>query len=168
MSRAFVKESDGDGDDVGALPELPVSEHPNYVTPRGLSLLRMRLDETRRRLVAIDPAAERAPAERAFFEREQRWLQARAMAAITVSAPANVDRVGFGATVELIDTDGTAHRYRIVGEDEANPEHNLVSWVSPLARALDGARVGDSVTWRRPVGDREVDVVAIRYEADRT
>ncbi len=161
MSRAFVKDSDGD--DASDLPELPVSAHPNYVTPRGLSLLRARLDETRRRLATIDPAAEGAPAEHAFFEREQRWLQARAMAAIPVSTPANIDRVGFGAAVELIDADGTTHRYRIVGEDEADPEHGLVSWVSPLARALDGSRVGDNVIWKRPAGDVEVEVLAIDY-----
>lgn len=163
MSRAFVKESDGDA---GDLPELPVSEHPNYVTPHGLTLLRTRLDEARRRLVAIKPATEDAPLEIAHAEREQRWLQARVMAAIPVLVPAAADRVGFGATVELVDEDGTAYRYRIVGEDEADPELGCVSWVSPLARALDGARVGDSVIWKRPVGDLEVEVVAIQYEPD--
>lgn len=165
MSRAFVKESDGD--DVGDLPELPLSEHPNYVTPRGLSLLRARLNEARRGLVAIDPAAEGAPLQRAHVEREQRWLQARVMAAISVPVPAEADRVGFGAAVELVDENHTAHRYRIVGEDEADPEQGVVSWVSPLARALDGARVGDNVIWKRPAGDLEVKIVAIRYGPDQ-
>ena len=161
MSRAFVKESDGD--DAVDLPELPVSEHPNYVTPRGLSLLRARLDQTRRRLAAIDPAAEGAPLERAYAEREQRWLQSRLMAAISVPVPPDAARVGFGAKVALVDEDGTAYRYRIVGEDEANPELGCVSWVSPLARALDGTRVGDRVTWKRPAGDVEVEVLTIDY-----
>ncbi|MBW8775462.1 MAG: hypothetical protein JF596_10625, partial [Stenotrophomonas sp.] len=53
MSRAFVKEGDGD-DSTGDLPELPISEHPNYVTPRGMALLRSRLDDTSRRLAALD------------------------------------------------------------------------------------------------------------------
>lgn len=161
MSRAFVKENDSD--DTGDLPELPLSEHPNYVTPHGLTLLRERLDQTRRRLAAIDPAAEGAPLEIGHAEREQRWLQARVMAAIPVAVPAAADRVGFGATVELVDQDGATHRYRIVGEDEADPDEGLVSWVSPLARALDGARVGDSRTWQRPAGDLEVEVLAIDY-----
>ena len=161
MSRAFVKESDGD--DAVDLPELPVSEHPNYVTPRGLSLLRARLDQTRRRLAAIDPAAEGAPLERAYAEREQRWLQSRLMAAISVPVPPDAARVGFGATVELVDEDDRHYRYRIVGEDEADPELGCVSWVSPLARALDGARIGDSVLWKRPAGDLEVEVLTIDY-----
>ena len=161
MSRAFVKENDSS--DTGDLPELPLSEHPNYVTPHGLTLLRERLDHNRRRLAAIDPTAEGAPLEIGHAEREQRWLQARVMAAIPVAVPAAADRVGFGATVELVDQDGGSHRYRIVGEDEADPDEGLVSWVSPLARALDGARLGDNRTWQRPAGDLEVEVLAIVY-----
>ena len=161
MSRAFVKENDGD--DTGELPELPLSAHPNYTTPRGLTVLRERLDTLRRRLAAIDPAAEGSALEIGHAEREQRWLQARVMAAIPVSVPADASRVGFGASVELLDQDGTTHRYRIVGEDEADPDEGLVSWVSPLARALEGARVGDSRGWKRPAGDLDVEVIAIDY-----
>lgn len=163
MNRAFVRESDGD--DAGDLPDLPVSEYPNYVTPRGMALLRARLDETQARLANIDPDAESARLDRAHAEREQRWLQGRVLAAIPVSVPADPGRVGFGAAVELVDQDDTAYRYRIVGEDEADPEHGLVSWVSPLARALNGARVGDSVTWKRPAGDLDVEVIAIDWTA---
>lgn len=161
MSRAFVKENDGD--ETGELPELPLSAHPNYITPRGLTALRERLDALRRRLAAIDPAGEGAALEIGHAEREQRWLQARVMAAIPVAVPADAGRVGFGASVELLDQDGTTHRYRIVGEDEADPDEGLVSWVSPLARALDGARVGDSRGWKRPAGDLDVEVIAIDY-----
>ena len=50
-----------------------------------------------------------------------------------------------------------------MGEDEADIERGMVSWISPLARALTGARVGEAVTWRRPAGDRELEIVAIRY-----
>ena len=161
MSRAFVRESDGD--DVGDQPELPLSPHPNYVTAHGLTLLRERLDQTRRRLAAIDPVAEGGVLEIGQVQREQRWLQARMTAAIPVSMPAAADRVGFGASVEVVDEHGSAHHYRIVGEDEAKPERGCVSWVSPLARALDGARVGDSVTWQRPAGDLEIEVLSIAY-----
>ena len=161
MSQAFVNESEiGEGTD---LPELQLSEHPNYVTPHGLTQLRERLDQTRRRLAAIDPSAEGSVLEMGRAEREQRWLQSRVMSAIPVTAPAATDRVGFGATVDLVDEHDTPYRYRIVGEDEADPERGLVSWVSPLARALDGSRVGDSVTWKRPAGDVEVEVLAFEY-----
>ncbi len=161
MSRAFVKENDRD--DSGDLPELPISEHPNYVTPHGLTQLRERLDATRRRLAGIDPDAEGALLEIGHAKREQRWLQARVRSAIPVVVPSAADRVGFGAIVQLVDQHGSAHRYRIVGEDEADPEAGLVSWVSPLARALDGAHVGDSRVWERPAGNVEVEVLAIDY-----
>ncbi|BAV99038.1 transcription elongation factor GreB [Lysobacter enzymogenes] len=167
MSRAFVKEGDGESDP-GALPELPISEHPNYVTPRGMMLLRARLNEAGRELQALDRAVEReavgAKLERAHVQREMRWLQARILGAITIAPERQpADRVAFGARVEIADDEGREHRYRIVGEDEADPERGLISWVSPLARALHGARVGDSVVWKRPAGDLNVEVLAIEY-----
>jgi len=158
MSRAFVKEGDGESDP-NALPELPISEHPNYVTPRGMMLLRARLNEAGREMQALDRAVERA-----HVQREMRWLQARILGAITIAPERQpADRVAFGARVEVVDDDGREHRYRIVGEDEADPERGLISWVSPLARALHGARVGDSVLWKRPAGDLNVEVLAIEY-----
>lgn len=163
MSRAFVKEGDGD-ESAGDLPELPISEHPNYVTPRGMGLLRARLDDAVRRLAAVDADAVGARLERAHIEREMRWLQARILGAITIAPERQpADRVAFGARVEVVDDDGREYRYRIVGEDEADPELGLISWVSPLARALHGARVGDSVVWKRPAGDLAVEVLAIDY-----
>jgi transcription elongation factor GreB len=160
VSRAFVKEGDGD-ENTGDLPELPISEHPNYVTPRGMALLRSRLDDAARRVGALDADAR---LERAHIEREMRWLQARILGAITIAPERQpADRVAFGARVELVDDDGHEYRYRVVGEDEADPEHGLISWVSPLARALHGARVGDSALWKRPAGDLNVEVLAIEY-----
>ena len=47
-------------------------------------------------------------------------------------------------------------------EDEAEAAEGKVSWVSPLARAVAGARVGDNVVWRRPAGEVELTIVAIR------
>ena len=158
MSRAFVKETDADIPD--DLPELPLSAHPNYVTTQGLGLLRERSADAGRRLAEIAPDAVGAMLERAMIHREMRWLQARIGSAITV-VPVASNRVGFGTTVNVVADDGGEHRYRIVGEDEADPERGLVSWISPLARALDGARVGDSVVWKRPAGDLSIEVVAI-------
>lgn len=164
-SRILVKDFEDElAADLPHLPDLPVSEYPNYVTPRGLAQLHERLEHTQRRLAAIDPDAEGALLDRAHAAREQRWLQGRVHAAIPVRAPPDASRVGFGAMVELTDRKGIAYRYRIVGEDEADPEHALVSWVSPLARALNGARVGDSVVWPRPAGDLRIEVLAIRYD----
>lgn len=167
MSRAFVREGDGESDP-GELPELPISEHPNYVTPRGMMLLRSRLNDAIKRVQALDGAvaeeAVGARLERAHIQREMRWLQARILGAITIAPERQPsDRVAFGARVEVVDDAGHEHRYRIVGEDEADPERGLISWVSPLARALHGARVGDSVVWKRPAGDANVEVLAIEY-----
>lgn len=165
MSRAFVKESDEDS--ASDLPELPVSEHANYVTARGQAQLRTRLAEAEQRLEAIDDNAVGAKLERATIERDMRWLQTRLLVAILVDIESPPrDRVAFGASVEVVDDDDRHYRYRIVGEDEADPEQGLVSWVSPLARALNGAQVGDSVIWKRPAGDLAIEVLAIDYPTD--
>jgi len=162
MSRAFIKENDSDVPD--DLPELPLSGHPNYVTPQGLAQLRQRLADGEARLAGIDTDAVGAPLEKAMIERELRWLQARIADAIPVANERkSQERVAFGATVEMADQDDHRLRYRIVGEDEADPEHGSISWVSPLARALNGARIGDSVIWKRPAGDLEVEILGIDY-----
>lgn len=159
MSRAFVKESDGDAAD--DWPLRPSSPHPNRVTRRGLSQLHARLVHERQRLVGIESVSDRRR-----IEGEIAWLEARIAAAIVVPLPAQRDRVGFGATVTVQCEGGAPRDYRIVGEDEAAPDQGSVSWVSPLARALDGARVGDIVTWSRPAGEVELEVLGIRYDDD--
>ena len=167
MSRAFVKDTDDNAGD--ALPDIPISEHPNYVTPRGLARLRARLDAAQARrdeLKAGEPALAQQ-GELAALERELRWLKARVASAIEIDlAQQPRDRVAFGASVTVDSEEDGERTYRIVGEDEADAEHGLVSYVSPLARALIGARVGEEVVWRRPAGDWVVEVVAIDYGDD--
>ena len=63
---------------------------------------------------------------------------------------------------------GAVRHWRIVGEDEADAGSGSVSWISPLARALAGARVGDEVLWPRPAGAQPLTVLAIRYPDART
>jgi transcription elongation GreA/GreB family factor len=157
---ANVHEDDG----ADELPELPLSEHANYVTARGLSQLHARLEDAEARLSLLSAEAS---LERNYLARHIRWLQARIASAIPVGArKAALDQVGFGATVEVLDDDDRRSRYRIVGEDEADPERGLVSWVSPLAKALTGARVGDTVVWRRPDGDVDIEVAGIDFGND--
>jgi transcription elongation factor GreB len=162
MTRTFAS---GDRAPLSGLPDIPQSPHPNYITPHGLARLRQRLATAERRLgeYPSEPdASEDAVLDRAHLEREIRWLQGRIACAIPLDAAARGNaRVGFGSAVTVVDDDGQQHRYRVVGEDEAEPEHGLVSWLSPLARALEGAQVGDEVVWRRPAGDRSLEVVAI-------
>jgi transcription elongation factor GreB len=159
MSRAFVKESEH----VEPLPDIPVSEHPNWTTPAGLRRQQQRLaellDAAKQPQFAQDDAALQAIA------REQRWLEAR-IASANVVDPAQQPhgRVAFGAAIDVVDEHGTEATYRIVGEDEADAEHGSVSWLSPLAKAVIGAKVGDEVLWRRPAGDLRIEILAIRYE----
>jgi transcription elongation factor GreB len=163
MSRAFVKEPDGDmaGDDQLDLPQSP---HPNYVTAAGLAELGTRLAELEGRrhdLSTSDDLADKLPLAQA--DRDIRYLKGRIESAIPVNAAGQPSgEVCFGATVGVADKTDAVVEYAIVGEDEADAQQGKVSWVSPLAQALLGACVGDAVTWPRPSGDVELEVVSIR------
>jgi transcription elongation GreA/GreB family factor len=164
MSRAFVKE---DGPDNEPLPDLPVSPHPNYVTPRGLAALKSRLAEVQaglRHLRARADRLDRLP--EAAAERDIRYLEARLRSAIEVDpAGQPQDEVAFGASVTVADETGNETTYQITGEDEADATARRIAPHSPLARALIGARIGESVVWNRPSGAAELEVIAIIYPA---
>ena len=73
-------------------------------------------------------------------------------------------RVVFGTTVELINEDkGEKTVYRIVGEDEADIRAGLLSYTSPIARALIGKEAGDVVNVRTPGGDCSYEIAKVRY-----
>lgn len=166
MSRAFVKESDGDqpGDE---LPERPQSPHPNYVTAAGLKALERQLEALQKERRELAEASDPALLNREHLklvERDLRYLQERLDRAQPIDpASQPQDRVGFGAAVETVDENDEKRRFVIVGEDEADPKHGKISWVSPLARAITGAKVGDTVTWKRPAGDLALEIAAIGY-----
>jgi len=73
------------------------------------------------------------------------------------------DQVRFGATVELADEDDNRRVLTLVGEDEADASAGRISWASPLARALVGARVGDERLVRLPAGEKGYEVMSISY-----
>ena len=165
MSRAFVKESDGALD---PLPDLPLSTHPNYVTLRGLADLQARLQQMQTTLAALKSRAERLDKlPEAAAERDIRYLEARLRSAIPVN-PAQHDllQVAFGLCVHVCDPSGREQVYEITGEDEADPNLGRISAHSPLARALIGAEVGDSVTWKKPNGPIELKISAITCPKD--
>ena len=165
MSRAFVKE-DNDAPDE-PLPERPISEQPNYVTPAGLAQLEARLEELEAERLELARRAdddESAADRLRFVERDASYFRRRLETALPVdpvSQPAGV--AVFGATVTVDDGSGARQHYTIVGEDEADPDAGLVSWVSPLAKVLEGARVGDRVVWRRPAGSLELVITEIEH-----
>ncbi|MEO8714915.1 MAG: GreA/GreB family elongation factor [Acetobacteraceae bacterium] len=141
MSRAFVSEDAADAS-AAALPERPISSHPNLVTPRGIALL----EDHVVRLKAALAAASSDDVGRPTLLRDLRYWQARRTSARLVDPPpATPTEVAFGTSVLVRRDDGKTSRYRIVGEDEADPSKGLLSLTAPLARALLGARIGDTV-----------------------
>jgi len=138
MSRAFVKESDGE--DPGALPERRVSDLPNLVTARGLRLIEETLAQLESEHASARAAEDRAAMAR--LARDLRYWQARHGSA-QLAPPAEPGTSGFGTRVTFRDAEGRRRSYRLVGEDEADPAAGRVSWCSPIGRALAGHRVGD-------------------------
>lgn len=166
MSRAFTKEST---DDLvaGELPERPVPSHANYVTPAGREQLQARVKELQahhEKLAAVAEEDTAAKQKLREIERDQRYFKAQLeRAAVVNPAGQPRDEVHFGAAVTILDEDDKKHRFTIVGEDEADVAAGKISWASPLARAMLGAKVGDTVKWTRPAGNAEVEIVSIDY-----
>jgi transcription elongation GreA/GreB family factor len=166
LSRGFVKEDDLElaGTD---LPERPVSELPNYVTPNGLKQLKETentlLDE--RELLAVKKEDPTAVQRLAMVDRDLRYVQARLEQAILVEIPQDQapSVAVFGTTVIVEDDEGKRHHFEIVGEDEADISLGTVSFASPLAKALIGHKVADSVRWKRPAGDLNLEIIQITY-----
>ena len=165
MSRGFVKEDDLEhaGTD---LPERPVSQHPNYVTPLGLKLLQQEAEKLEQERSELFPRKEDPIVNQrlAVVERDLRYFERRLEQAMVVNpAEQPADTVLFGATVTVEDEEGETRIFTIVGEDESDIAASKVSWVSPLARALLGHKLGESVTWARPAGNQLLEILDINY-----
>jgi transcription elongation factor GreA len=109
---------------------------------------------------------EAAKEKQAFIEGRIIELESKLSAAQVID-PAVVEadgRIVFGATVELEDLgSGGQVTYQIVGDDEADLEHGLISVSSPIARALIGKSEGDVAAVQAPSGVREYEVISVRY-----
>lgn len=167
MSKAFTKEDQADEPDiVPARAPLPQGT-PNYVTARGLLLLRTELgslDDERLKVDAMSPGPERARALANLVARRGA-LEERIASAVWVDvAKQPRNEVRFGAKVKVASETGTTRAYQIVGVDEADPKAGLVAFVAPLAKALSGRGVGEMVTLRTPRGDEEIEILAIEYD----
>ncbi|HZP94060.1 MAG TPA: GreA/GreB family elongation factor [Burkholderiales bacterium] len=164
MSRAFIKDESEDRPSE-ELPERPLSSDPNYVTPEGMAQLRAKVEQLAAEHARLKEAGQDFDRPRlAAVERDLRYYQARVDSAIVVEVSKEPpDEVHFGASVKAEDEEGNLHHFTIVGEDEADVAKNKVSWRSPLAKALIGARVGDTVTWNRPAGGVNLEVLHIEY-----
>lgn len=157
MSRAFVKE---DGPEDTRLPDLPLSPHPNHVTPTGLAQLQARLAAAQATLAILRARPDRLDRQpEAVAARDIRYLEARLRSAILVQPPAVPQAAAFGVAVTCADDKGQIRTWRIVGEDEADAGAGLISAHSPVARALIGAEVGDQVDWE--IGARIVSMTVL-------
>ncbi|MDD3837781.1 MAG: transcription elongation factor GreA [Phenylobacterium sp.] len=159
MSVAFTREEDYEAQ-AADLPDRPISPHSNLVTASGLAQIEAELAAARAAYSAAqaqgDVSADRTAMARAT--RDLRYWSARRASAQLVEPTGDPDTVQFGRTVEIEREDGRRQAFRIVGEDEADPSKGSVSYVSPLARALMGRRVGDTAT----VAGAEVEIIAVR------
>ena len=152
MSRAFVKEQE-DAETFDTLPDRALSPHPNFVTAEGLAAIEAELSRAQSEFAQA--AGDRALAAKAA--RDVRYFTARRANAQVIAPPKKSDRVQFGSTVTIDRADGRRQTFRIVGEDEADPAHGTLSHASPLARALAGKSVGDTVQ----AGNMEAEITAI-------
>lgn len=184
MSKAFTKETETDDeDDLGDdLPALPGGSK-NYMTQAGFEALRREYRELlhveRPKIVEVVAwaAGNGDRSENGDYlygkkklreiDRRVRFLSKRLEIAEVVD-PAqrtNFDQVFFGATVTYVREDDSEHTITIVGIDEADVDRAQVSWISPIARALLKARVGDTVDIRTPAGKETIEVLKIVYES---
>jgi transcription elongation factor GreB len=158
VSKAFTSEEAPDLPEVAVgRPTLPPGV-PNYVTERGLAALRAELESL---LHERPPPGDKSALARATQRRVA--LEERIASAVRPPPPASLDVVRFGAWVTLAGAAGE-RRFQIVGVDEADPALGKLAFVSPLARALVGRRVGDSVRLRAPRGEEELEIEAVRYD----
>ena len=147
MSVAFTKEDSAETASETLLPDRPVSPHPNLVTEAGLKALKFQLRQAREAYEAaqnIEEVNERRR-QAAIPLRDMRYFAARVRTAQVITNPTSTDTVAFGSTVTFRRDDGRVQKYRIVGEDEADPKAGSISFVSPVARLLMGKAVGDEV-----------------------
>jgi transcription elongation GreA/GreB family factor len=159
LSVAFTKEDSAETASETLLPDRPISPHPNLVTESGLAALQFQLGQAREAYDAaqkIEDINERRR-QAATPLRDVRYLAARVRTAQVVADPVSTDSVAFGSTVTFRRDDGRIQKYRIVGEDEADPKAGTISFVSPVAKVLAGKAVGDVVS----VAGQEVEIIAI-------
>ncbi len=172
--------AEDDDEDATGPPGLPAGT-PFYMTPAGRAALAEELrrlwSEERPKVVEVvswaaglgdrSENADYQYGKRRLREidRRVRFLRKRLerVQVVDPAAQARRDQVFFGATVTYAREDDSEVRVTIVGVDEADSAAGRISWVSPVARAVLGRRVGDLVRLRTPKGVEEIEVVAIRY-----
>jgi transcription elongation factor GreB len=182
MSKAFTKESD-DADDDELAPVAALPSGKNYMTSSGYQAMRAELmalmDVERPKVVDIVhwAASNGDRSENGDYlygkkrlreiDRRIRFLTQRLEIAQVVDASVHQgkEQVFFGATVTYEEASGDQRTVTILGVDEAQSQLGQVSWVSPIARALIKASVGEVVRIQTPSGWQEIEIIAVSYPA---
>lgn len=161
MSKAFTRESDDAPEErplIRTIPALPPGAK-NYLTESGAQRMREELESLLAQRTTA--AAKLSPDS----ERRLSQLQQSLATAVITPPPARPwEQVRFGATVTVRDPRGEQTAYRIVGVDEVDLDRDWVSWLSPIARTLLNARLGERVRFQFPAGETELTIVGITYE----
>ena len=169
VSKGFTKD-DATDEPLVVPARAPLPEGtPNYVTPRGLGLLReehaaMGAARAREQAAAAEGDSDAVHRVTVLATRIGELEVRLSSAELVDPATQPHDEVRFGAAVTVQPEEGAPRSYRIVGVDEADVAEGRVAFVSPLARALLGKRVGDVAVVRSPRGEEELEVTAIAYE----
>jgi len=164
MSRAFIKENDLEHAGID-IPEKAISAEINYVTPNGLQILQQEsslLETDRAKLIGDDNPSSKQ--KKMQIEREIRYYSSRLDSAIVIyPQQQQADTVLFSASVDVEDSKSNSHTFEIVGEDEADIKLSKISYTSPLAKALIGAKINDEVKWVKPSGNEYLIINKITY-----
>ena len=180
MSKAFVKESDGDEEETEVSSIIPAGTK-NYITPVGAERLKAELKallyEERPKVVqTVSWAASNGDrSENGDYiygkrrlreiDRRIRFLTKRIQSfEIVDPSKQKSERILFGAKGTIEDADGKKKIFQIVGIDESDPAHGKVSWISPIAKAVLNKEVGDVVNLRTPRSEEELEIVGVKYE----
>jgi transcription elongation factor GreB len=167
MSRAFVKDDAPEGQVViPPRPALPPGV-ANYVTPRGLRLLReerVALESERGQVQAIHRDDSDRARKLAVVRGKITMLESRISSARLVDPAAQPrGEVRFGARVTLRGGDGDERIVTIVGVDEADASQGRLGFLAPMAKRLTGLKIGESLLWPGPSGPKPFRVVSVEY-----
>ena len=158
VSKAFTRESDEvEPEEIHSVrPQLP-PRAKNYITREGADRVRHRLNELlEKRRLAKDP--DRAS------DSTIRKLESILASVVVAELPADRDKIAIGASVVVRYPSDCEEAYRVVGVDEADPGHDRISWISPLARALLNHKAGDKVLVKSPAGEQELTILKVQYD----
>jgi transcription elongation factor GreB len=152
-----------------AAPRAPLPPGvPNYVTARGLELLRAEAEMLARERSSAEalPEGELRKHALSLLTQRRSALDARLASAVLVAPQSSSEEVRFASVVVVRAEDASERTYRLVGVDEADPDQGRIAFVSPVAKALLGRRAGDVTTVRAPRGDETLTVICVSSEPD--